>query len=180
MAIAVETDQNANMTPSPVREDGASWPFALLLGEVTVYADSLTDLLGYVIPGYDQLPLGDEGDVLAFLERVSHASAIAGESQALVLAHHTESGEFDPADQSEAELTALFSARGTGLVDGSEFDHKWENAVPLVLLTTDFAPFTARPLIEGNVQYFDPSDERTYLDSLQEFGFVDLFVNATV
>ncbi|QNE48685.1 hypothetical protein F1C58_16640 (plasmid) [Glaciihabitans sp. INWT7] len=180
MATAVETNQTTTITPSPIREDGASWPYALLVADETIYADSLTELVAHVIEGYDAFADDEEGDVLAFLTRVDSASSIAAQSQAVVLAEMTESGEFDPETSTETILTALLTPRGTGLVDGSDFGGNWDNPVPLLLLTTDYAPFTAYTLITGNVEYFDPSNERTYLESLQKFGFVELFVNADI
>lgn len=116
--------------------------------------------------------------MLAFLARVDSASVIAAQFQAVVLAEMTAAGEFDPETSTESVLTALLTPRGTGLVDGAEFGGVWDNAVPLLLLTTDYVPFTANTVITGNVEFFDPSTERMYLQSLQKFGFVELFVNA--
>ena len=180
MATAIETDQTQNLTPSPTRPDGSSWPFALLVGDDTIYADSRTELVGKLIPGYSDYATGDEGDALAFLARVDMAAGIAAEAQATVLASMTESDEFAPERESEAVLTALLSPRGTGLVTGEEFDSRWDHPVPLVLLSTDYIPVTSHPRIEGNVQYIDPTNETTLLASLEQFGFVQLFVNADI
>ena len=180
MATVTEIDQNINLTPSPTREDGASWPFALLVGDDTVYADTRTELVAHVIPGYVDFAGDEAGDVLAFLARVDSAAGIVAEVQAVVLASATEDGDFVAEDESEIILTALLTPRGTGLIDGVEFGGVWTHEVPLLLLTTDYAPFTESVPITGNVEYFDPSNETTYLEGLQSFGFVELFVNAAL
>ena len=180
LATAVETDQNTTITPSPVREDGSSWPFALLIGEETVYADTLTELVAHIIPGYADFAGDEDGHVLAFLARVDLAAGVASQAQAVVLAEATKSGEFIAEEESEDVLTILLSQRGSSLIDGSPFGNRWDHPVPLVLVSTDFAPFSEHELIDGNVQYFNPGDERVFLESLQAFGFVGLFVNAAL
>jgi hypothetical protein len=180
MPIAIAPNQDETLTPPPLRADDSPWPFALLALHDTIYGDSLTDLVGYLIPDYEALPASQEGDEDAFLARVDYAAAYIGSAQSVILATATTDGDFAPELASEATLTALLSPRGTGLIDGSEFNFTWTETVPLLLLTTDFAPFTSVPLIDGNVAYFDPSDERVFLDSLSGMGAVELFVNAQV
>jgi hypothetical protein len=180
LATAVETDQSRVVSTTPEREDGASWPFALLLNDETIWADTLTELVGRLIDGYDEYADDEGGDQLAFLTRVDHAAGIVAQSQAVILAGLTESGDFVPEDATETVLTALLTPRGTGLVTGEDFGGDWDHPIPLVLLTTDYKPFYDHDMITGNVQYLDPRDERTYLESLQKFGYVELFVNADI
>lgn len=180
MTSVIEIDQNDNLTGPPAREDGGLWPFALLVGEDTVYADSLSELIAYVIPGYDQFAGDPAGDVLAFLARVDMLSSTVAEAQALILATAVRDGEVVIETLSEDYLTALLSPRGVGVVDGSGFDNSWSIEPPLLLLDIDFAPFTDVPRITGNAHYYDPSDERAFLESLEKLGLVNLFVNASI
>lgn len=180
MAFAVESDQSTTVTPSPAHPENVSWPFALMVGDDTVYADTLTELVGFVIPDYADLPLTAEGDDDAFLARVDAAVSAVALAQATVILAMEEAGDFNPETASEDVLTALLTARGTALVDGAEWDGVWSEAVPLLLVSTDYAPFTALTPITGNVQYFDPSDERTFLASMEDLGWARLYVNADV
>ena len=151
-----------------------------MIGEDTVYADTLTELVGFVIPEYGDLPLTVDGDADALLARVDAAVNAVALAQATVMLAMEEAGEFNPEAASEDVLTALLTARGTALVSGAEWGGDWAEDVPLLLLATDYAPFTDLVPITGNVQYFDPSDERTFLASLEDLGWARLYVNAAV
>jgi hypothetical protein len=160
----------------PTRRNGELWPFALLTGDDTVYTDTLTDLVSYFIPGYADIPHDSRGQQEAFVARVDYGAGVATHTQALVLASAVTSGEFNPATASEDALTALLQTRGTALFTPKLFDGVWSYDVPLVLLSTDFAPFTSVQIFDGNVMVFDPSDERTFIDSLCVLGLAELFV----
>jgi hypothetical protein len=176
MAVAILSDQSSNPSPSPQHPTtGASWPFALLVGDDTVFADSLGELVGFVIPEYGDIPLTDDGAEQALFARVDAGARLVALAQGSILAALAESGEFVPESLSESVLTALFEERGTG---ASEWDGVWDYEVPLLLLSTDFAPFTGQAPVTGNVQYFDPSDERAFLASLESLGWAQMFVNA--
>ena len=58
-------------------------------------------------------------------------------------------------------------------------DEQWRWDVLLVLIATDYAPFTdvARPA--GNVVYLDPSTETAHLISLHEAGLVSFLQHQT-
>jgi hypothetical protein len=181
MAVAVLSDQNVSVSPSPAYPiEGGVWPFALMAGNNTVFADSLSELVGFVIPDYADIPLTEEGAVDAFFARVDAGAAFVAIAQGTMLAALNDEGVFVPENESEDVLTALLGARGTGLIDGLDFDGVWEHAIPLLLLSTDYAPFSDVAPITGNVQYFDPSDERVFVDSLAQLGLVELFVNADI
>jgi len=67
----------------------------------------------------------------------------------------------------EEELTALLTAK-TFPYEGPT----WRQTAPLVLIDTDYQPFTARPRPEGRIIYLRPAQEHDYLASLAEAGVV--------
>jgi hypothetical protein len=50
-------------------------------------------------------------------------------------------------------------------------------AVPMVLIDTDYEPFTPRPRPEGRVIYLRPAQEHDYLASLAEAGLIQYLVS---
>lgn len=53
----------------------------------------------------------------------------------------------------------------------------WQHVVPLVLIATDYLPFTGREAPTGNVLWLDPSTEVTYLRSLARLGILEFRVH---
>ena len=56
----------------------------------------------------------------------------------------------------------------------------WELTIPLILIATDYEPYTDRVRPVGNVQFVDPANERSFLGSLSDIGAVSLFVREEV
>ncbi|WP_159599117.1 hypothetical protein [Agromyces humi] len=154
-----------------LKDDGTPWPFALNTGDRTVYADTLTDLAAELIPGYAELPDSYDGDVDAFIARVHAASMIANRSQAQLIAA-TE--WFDLAAANEEVATALLAPRGQAT---NQYAGNWDGPVPLVLVSTDYAPYTDVPLPTGDVSFIDPTDEQTFIHSLADLYGYDLMVH---
>lgn len=50
----------------------------------------------------------------------------------------------------------------------------WRRTIPLVLVVTDYEPFTMLRRPKGNVLWIDPSTETTLLDSAAGAGFITL------
>ena len=76
----------------------------------------------------------------------------------------TDKGTFDPemlaaTPEGETILNALMVERTVPLTEVSE----WTFEVPLVLVDTDYAPFTERARPDGRIIWIDPSDEARYL-----------------
>jgi len=67
------------------------------------------------------------------------------------LAAATNNGDFDPGAASEDTLTTMLGGKTVGFT-GVEWP---DQAVPLYLITTDYAPFTDLPRPAGNVVYLD-------------------------
>jgi len=173
---------------APPRDDHGSWPFLLLhAGDATqrptdislTFADTATELVGALIPGYDAIPhstgsncagRGTPSDAdhdEALWLRYSQAVATAALVQQHILAAAVTNGDFDSAAVPEDALTALLGDK-TDVFTGEQ----WRWNVLLVLISTDYAPFTQRPKPAGRVAYLDPSTETTYLTSLHEAGLV--------
>ena len=62
--------------------------------------------------------------------------------------------------------------RQNGALQGTQ----WRQPVPLVLIDTDYEPFTVRPRPEGRVIYLRPAQEHDYLASLAEAGLIQYLV----
>jgi len=166
--ITVEPGIEARL---PARPDGSPWPLLLVHGDTVTGADTATELLGHLIPGYTDLPDDDAGHDDALWYRYESAVATAGELQETVIAAAAENGEFDAATAGEEILTSLLSAKTvpyTGRV--------WLQSVPLVLIDTDYQPFTSRRRPGGRIIYVRPAQEHDYLASLAEAGVIQFMV----
>lgn len=174
------------------RPDGGEYPFLMLHGEEFTGADTRTELVGAMLPGYADLPDTPHGDDEATQQRWEQAVATAAEIQTGLLAGAAATGSFDPADAGEDTLTALFQDKdipftglplknaATAAVDQQVeplVTLQWPDSLPpLVLVATDYAPYTTAPRPHGNVLLLDPHTETTWLDSLAEIGLIRLWV----
>jgi len=158
-------------TRLPARPDGTPWPLLLVHGDRITGADTVTELLGQLIPGYADLPEGDTGHDEALWRRYESAVATAGELQETLIAAAAESGDFDAATAGDQVLTVLLTAK-TAPYEGPA----WWQMVPLVLIDTDYQPFTSRRRPEGRVIYLRPAQEHDYLASLAEAGLVQFLI----
>ena len=79
----------------------------------------------------------------------------------------------DPRTCTEDELSALFAPHCEGPAVQAGV---WDDAVPLTLVATDYAPFTDVGAPTGNVRVIDPSDERTFCESLDALGLVHVLI----
>lgn len=157
----------------PARDDGTAWPYVLNRGDRTVFADTATDLVAALIPGYADIPATSGGADDALVARYENAVATANDTQPLVAASCVDAGTFDTSTAGEALLSALFSDRSQPL-EGIE---DWGEPVPLVLVSTDYSPFVEdRTPPSGNVLWLDPSDEMSHLRSLANLGLVELLI----
>jgi len=135
-------------------------PFALLVDGEVHYAGTVTELLGALIPGY-------ETDHDIALEQRWRAAVLRSNAlQADLAVRAVEADNHLLGRLTEEELTTLFASRG----DLFAVPASWTCEVPLVLIATDFAPYTDRPAPEGNVRFIDPADERGLLMSLSAAG----------
>ncbi len=180
----------------PAHPEGGTWQYAgVALSGQTYFADSVTEIIEATLPGYASLKFVDDAGRVEFLEEgddvalvmryedlISHAT---GYQEAIVNAA-VEKGAFIPSEVSEDVLTALLAERivpfeGIPLNDDPadpRVELEWDCEVPLVLMTSDYAPFTDRPEPTGNIIWLDPTTELTYLRSLDRLGVMKLLTTA--
>lgn len=151
----------------PEHPDGGKWLVIWVVPDGrSIFADSISEIVEEIIPGYADLD-DDEGD--PHLEaRVATLAHLGGQAQASILA--AEAGE----NFSEDELTAMLTPKEL-IVDIDA----WNPAVPLLLLTTNYEPFTEHRAPDGTVIWLDPVSEVTFLSALQTLGFGELYVSGT-
>ena len=166
--ITVEPGIEARL---PARNDGLPWPLLLVHSDRVTGADTASELLGQLIPGYANLPDDDTGHDDALWLRYESAVATAGELQETLLAAAAENGDFDAATAGEETLTAMLAAKTTPYTGPT-----WRQTVALVLIDTDYQPFTTRRRPEGGVIYLRPAQEHDYLASLAEAGLIQFLV----
>lgn len=152
--------------------DGNPWPYALLFGEQTVLSDKLAEIISFLMPEYADFPDDEDGDNEALVYRWAQAVQTANFVQSSLSAEAAQAKSFIPTEESDQILTALLGDRQYP-VDGID---TWEHVVPLVLVATDYLPYTDRPAPKGNVRWIDPHDEFTFLDSLSKLGLMEFFV----
>jgi hypothetical protein len=157
----------------PTREDGNPFPFAMAYQDRAVLADTRTELVADLIEGYAEIPDTEEGNADALVARFETGVHVADQFQQIIAAQHVEEGRFDTKVESEDTLTAIFTPRREKLGEIAPWDH----VVPLVLISTDYAPFTEVPAPEGNIRWVNPYTETTFLDTMAELGVIELFVN---
>lgn len=155
------------------REDGTSWHAAIIYeGGAIVVADSVTELVADLIDDYE-FEDTVEGARASLDARYDFAVEVVTGRQAIQAFAMTAEGDFDPAVESETVLTAIFADKDQAVVDVEE----WGHTMPLLLVATDYAPYTKLPAPKGNIQWVDPATELTLLLSLQALGDLELLIN---
>ena len=154
-------------------DDGSPWPFALVRGEETILADDAGDIVSFLIDGYEDVADDPSGHDEALILRAATAVTLTATIQAIMATDALNEGRFDPAEADEATLTAIFGDRTVPVLDTDRWDHD----VPLVLVATDYEPFTHEVPPTGNVLWVDPSDEMAFLQSLANLGVITFYVH---
>lgn len=145
--------------------DPEAGPFTLRIGERTVRADRNDELLAAVFgPEY----LEETDPEVLFLMRLEQAIVIATAVQESIVAAAVQRHDLDETTDEDV-WTALLAERET--VDPGV---RWEHRVPLVLVTSLFAPYSDRDQPIGNIAWVDPTDDVTMLESLQGLGVIEL------
>lgn len=153
---------STSQTPATNPEGGQ---FSLRIGERTVRADRNDQLLAAVI-GQDYLE-EDDPEVL-FLMRLEQAIIIATAVQESIVAAAVENHDLDETTD-EDTWTTLLAQRET-----AHPGVRWQHKVPLVLVTSLFAPYTDRDQPIGNIAWVDPIEDVAMLDSLQGLGIIEV------
>ncbi len=159
----------------PARKDGSPWPLLLVQGDRITGADTATELLGQLIPGYADLsPTTTPGTTMRCGCAMNPPSPPPSNCRRRSSPRRPSTG-LDAAAAGEEALTALLPAKTTPYTGRA-----WRGTVPLVLTDTDYQPFTSRPRPEGRINFLRPAQEHDYLASLAEAGVVQyLVVNGT-
>lgn len=147
----------------PRRPDGSMWRYEMVFdgGRRRSYADDLTVLTGELIGDY-----GDLAPAQRRAARAAHAHGVQAAVQArLIIA---------------IGLAGCSSAGRLVLDDGwspAPAIQAWAEPVPLVLVDSDYEPFTSTPRPigrDGHILWLDTTDDETYLTSLTVAGEVIL------
>ncbi|MGN7187039.1 hypothetical protein [Microbacterium enclense] len=164
----------------PVHEDGSDYYAALLIpGQPSIFGDTLTEIVAETIDDYPNVSTTDPDQIVidsgeALLARVAMLEMQAAAVQALVVGDRGTVGFAFTED----ELTALFASKsGTAL----ELDKPWDSQdTPLLLVTTNYAPFTAASRPAGSsIIWLDPTNELRYLQSLATIHGGELFIKVS-
>jgi len=127
-----------------------------------IYGDSVSELVDHLLDGHSAAALDEQLEMR--LEALANAAAHA---QAAVLADHPVEG------LDEDTLTVFMHDRLATVIAFEEYDGE----IPLFLLATSYAPFSAVPAPAGKaIVWLDPSTELTFLQSLGATGAVELLV----
>lgn len=168
----------------PDHPDGpGGWAYALVDNDgQVIFSDNAGELVALLIQGYADIPASDTGHDLALVARYEALVEIAERAQRFLVDEAIERGTLDPLEAGEDVLTALFAPRERpwGGMDGpdGQVSFEWDRPVPLILIATDYAPFTDRPCPTGNVLFLDPSTELSFMVSLDTLGLVKFMVAA--
>lgn len=144
----------------------------------TVYADTAAEVLAEMVPGYERLDAADQREA-----RVRHARQVAAFAQRLQIDKAVEAGLLDQSDPQQAALAQILTT-DKALSLSLEFPGApgepadWLPVVPLLLLTTSYAPHANYPPIGGNVVWIDPATEEGYLASLRRTGIFSYWTAA--
>ncbi|WP_263310286.1 hypothetical protein [Brachybacterium atlanticum] len=157
----MNTPTNHSPTGSP---EGAG-RFRLRIGARTIHADRNDELLAALIgPEY----LEETDPEVLFLMRLEQAIVIATAVQESIVAAAVQRRDLDETTD-EHIWTTLLAQRET-----ADPGVRWEHRVPLVLVSSLFAPYTDRDQPIGNIAWIDPTDDVTMLDALQALGVIEL------
>ena len=175
MKVTVDSPPPGTGPEPPPHE--SVWPFLMAHGDQITWADTRSELVAALIDGYDEIADSPDGVTEATWARYRQTMAVTADVQASILADATDKGAFDPEQlaatpEGETILTALMVERTVPFTELVE----WTFEVPLVLIESDYAPFTDRARPDGRIIWIDPSDERRYLESLERVQRVRVFV----
>ncbi len=158
----------------PTKPDGSEWAHLLVLEDgAVVHADTETEALESLIPGYADLPR-DDADARR-RARIGHAERLAALVQERWIEAAVTQGRLIPADPNDELLISILRVpKSQGMVLASPQapgeQAPWEGTVGLILVTTSYAPYADVPPATGRVVWLDPSQERAYLESLRDSG----------
>ena len=152
---------------------GGPWPFVFVGPDgAAVFSDTRTEIVDAMIDCYpavlDPLSMDDQ----ALEARIDSLASLGSQAQAGILASLSDQEELLPL-LDDVKLTALFAPKDSWPIPITT----WDEQIPLLLLATNFAPFTETPAPSGErIIWLDPTTETTYLDALSKLGVGELHV----
>lgn len=180
MTVTIRTDAS-DTTVGELAAHG--WPWLFTRSQDVIAADTIGDICGALMDGYAQIPAGDDGDREALLARWAYAAGLAQQLQETLagLAHNR--GRWQLGDPASDTATLLEDTSDTAVEEFLIGDRHqpvdnvaaWQHPVPLVLITTDYAPHTRRTRPDGNIIWLDPYTETSLLHSLTTAGLGRLY-----
>lgn len=178
----IRNSREADEAPlSPLHDDGTRYPYAMHFdgAKYIGFADSPTELLGLLIPGY-----ADKDPQEQQIERIRLAITVQVAVQARINAN-TDPDVWE--SLSEAEQALLNGPRFEqphGWGDPEGMGDVWDAETPLVLVETGYQPYSDvdKP-ISGiadvtdppNIIWLRPVDEWEFLESLTNAGYINIF-----
>lgn len=158
-------------------ESSPVFPFTFVTGgsPAEVFgSDTLTGICEALIDGYADLPEVEDGYDAHLDARIGMLAGLANGLQAASIAALEEDGALN---LTEDELTAVMHPKDAEVLEFEE----WTSNTPLLLLATNYAPYTEVIPPEGDaIVWLNPHDERTFLMSLHRLGIGQLWVNSEV
>lgn len=165
-----------NFDPEVHRNEyGLPYKYAILGAEgQTFLADTATECVEELVEGYAKLRPSDADK--ATILRHQYMIQVATLLQARFTAHEVFHNGYLLDDDPDHDAVAVL------LTDRNVFVsiEKWDHQVPLVLLRTDYEPFTAEQLPSGNIVWLDPSDEMKFLVTLNDAGVIEFRISEVV
>lgn len=161
----------------PPHPEGGEWIHQIGIGDGgLIISDSATEVVGYIVPGYDELADNDAGHDEALGLRYDFLVEVANIAQEYYRSWGASEGLWDPSEESEDVLTALYSDRSKpfeGIPGPAGIELEWTHEIPLLLFVTDYDPYVPRRQPpSGRIVWLDPSDEMSFLQSITKLNII--------
>jgi hypothetical protein len=153
-----------------------NWLYVVEVINERCYTDNLPELVDLFVDGYLRNDLEYDPSLHRSLLRTQALMEEASRKQQEM----SVGVSLDLRDSSSFYLDVLASSKaipfeGRLTPDGEE-DYNWDCPTSLILIRTDYEPYTSRPLPTGNTIYVDASSDESFLRSLELLGvcrFID-------
>ena len=115
----------------------------MCLPDTTIFADTYSELVGYLLEGYPTAPDAIEE---RFLMRHNALEFLANSTAHEAFNIHIENGDASVLDFTEDEINLMINFDRSG----QRFSGHWDCPIPLSLMATSFQPYTPDPQPTGN------------------------------
>lgn len=138
-----------------------------------IASSTISGIVDEIIPAHATVAQdSDEAGVRLMMRHVFLAS-VANRAQAIAVAAMAEMYPDSLTDADEDILTLILHDRIEEIV----VFEKWDSDVPLFLMASAYAPYTATPRPAGTrIVFLDAINERSFVDSLQAAGYAELYI----